>query len=227
MLAPAFIDLSHHNSIPVSLEPAREAGVFGVIHKATEGLGYVDATLEARRWLVEQAGMLWGVYHFVRPGSMAEQVQHFVDTTAPYCDVNTLYALDWEDADVSIDDAIEFMRLLTERTGHHPVLYSGHVVKEALDGVECADLNQYRLWLCQYGPEAELPPGWDSYWAWQYTENGAVPGVTPPTDLNAFDGTEAELRASWSGFVDSIEPPNPEVIVIVPPGVDVKVITRK
>ena len=42
MLKPAFIDLSHHNVIPQSLKPAKQSGIVGVIHKATEGTSYVD-----------------------------------------------------------------------------------------------------------------------------------------------------------------------------------------
>src|SRR5262245_32071305 len=77
MLKPAFIDLSHHNTIPESLQDARRSGILGVIHKATEGSSYVDSKVDARFWLARDAGMMWGVYHFVRPGDMDQQVGFF------------------------------------------------------------------------------------------------------------------------------------------------------
>lgn len=233
MLKPGFIDISHHQTIPSSLKPAKEAGIVGVIHKATEGTSYVDAKLEARWYLAKDAGLLWGAYHFVRPGSMVDQVQHFLDTIAGCSDEQTLLCLDWEDAGVSLDEAVEFMALLEQRTGRAPVLYSGHILKEALDGSADPRISQYRLWLAQYSSSPTLPPGWDQYWGWQYTDQGQVPGVAPPTDLNAYPGTVDGLIASWSGAGEDVypgpepEPAGVEILVIVPPGIDVKVITRK
>lgn len=233
MLKPAFIDLSHHNAIPSSLQPAADAGIVGVIHKCTEGISHVDDKADARWYLAKEAGLMWGLYHFVRPGSMAAQVDFFLENAAEISDENTLLALDWEDAGVSLDDAVEFMALVEQRTGRAPVLYSGHILKEALDGSADPRLSQYRLWLAQYSSSPTLPPGWDEYWGWQYTDNGSVPGVTPPTDLNAYTGSADDLISGWSGAGEDVEPgpePGPEgieILVIVPPGVDVKVITRK
>jgi GH25 family lysozyme M1 (1,4-beta-N-acetylmuramidase) len=233
VLKPGFIDLSHHNSIPSSLQAAADAGIVGVIHKCTEGTTHVDDKADARWYLAKEAGLMWGLYHFVRPGSMEAQVDFFLENAAEISDENTLLALDWEDTGVSLDDAVEFMALVEQRTGRAPVLYSGHVLKEALGGSADPRLSQYRLWLAQYASAPTLPPGWDQYWGWQYTDQGSVPGITPPTDVNAYPGSADGLIASWSGAGEDVEPgpePEPEgieILVIVPPGVDVKVITRK
>jgi lysozyme len=232
MLKPAFIDLSHWNTVPESLKPARANGIVGVVHKATEGTGSVDDKLDARYFLACDAGMLWGVYHFIRPGNIADQVTFFLDTTADVSDARTMFALDWEDSGVSLDDAVEFMQRLEDATQRAPVLYSGNVVKEALGGDPDDRINGYRLWLAQYASTPTLPPGWDSYWAWQYTDQGGVSGVQPPTDLNAFDGTVRELRRSWSGAPwtpPQPQPPQPDklvVTVIAPPGVEVRAVAE-
>ena len=42
-LLNAVIDLSHHNTV-TSFQDAKAAGILGVIHKATEGTIFVDAT---------------------------------------------------------------------------------------------------------------------------------------------------------------------------------------
>lgn len=233
MLKPAFIDISHYQTIPESLDEAAEAGILGVIHKMTEGSSYVDDKADNRRYLAQEAGLLWGLYHFVRAGDMAQQVDHFLSAAGPYSDEDTLFVLDWEVADVSLDDAIEFLDLLEQRTGRLPVLYSGHIVKDALAGGPDPRINKYPLWLCHYTTGTPvLPPGWDAYWAWQYTDQGSCPGVNSPVDLNAFDGTADQLRASWSGSDAEPIPPEPEpepdddvvVTVVVPAGVTIKVI---
>src|SRR5262249_1668473 len=132
MLKPGVIDISHHQVIPESLVPAQQAGIIGCIHKMTEGTSYIDDKAGARRYLADQAGLMWGLYHFVQPGSMSDQVDFFVNSAADIADEHTLYALDWEVNGVTLDDAVEFMQTLEQRIGRSPVLYSGHIVKEAM-----------------------------------------------------------------------------------------------
>jgi lysozyme len=229
MLKPAFIDISHHNVR--SFEEAR-ATIYGVIHKLTEGTGFVDGNVMDRYPAVRAAGLLWGLYHFVRPGDIEAQVDHFLNS-AIECEViddDTLLCLDWEDSAVTADDAVEFLRLVEQRTGHAPVLYSGHVLKEALGGHADPRLSEFRLWLAQYTEgEPDIPPGWSDFWAWQYSDSGEVPGMVPPTDVNAYRGTVAQLRAEWSGRKLAPRPePEPELAItlIVPPGVRVDVVER-
>jgi len=230
MLKPAFVDLSHHNTIPESLKDARASGILGVIHKLTEGNTFIDSDCDARYQLAKQAKMLWGVYHFVRPGDMEHQAGFFVETSIELgvADDKTLYCLDYEDKGVSADDCVKFMEIVEDMTGHEPVLYSGHVLKEELNGKADARLSKYRLWLAQYGPNAVLPPGWDTFWGWQYTESGSCPGIKSPVDLNAYIGTAKKLESDWSG---SIEQPSPskqvvKITIEAPHGVRVDVVRK-
>lgn len=225
MLKPAFVDLSHWNTIPQSLHAAADSGIVGVVHKATEGDSVVDDKLDARYLLTRDAGLRWGVYHFIRPGNVADQVAHFLDAISPYVDDATLFALDWEDRGVSTEDAIEFLERVEAITGSSPVLYTGYVCKEQLLEPD-PRINRFRLWLAQYGDEAELPPGWSKYWAWQYSDKGNVPGIDPPVDVNAYDGTVEQLNDEWAGSGATPEPEpedEVEVVVIAPPGVKVTV----
>lgn len=196
------IDLSHWNTIPESLRPAREAGVRGVIHKATEGATSVDAKYGARRYLARQAALRWGAYHFLRPGDMLDQARAFIDYAQP--DERTLLAADHEDNRVSLADLATWLDEVERLVEIRPIIYSSHVLKEQLAGSRHDRLNgdHYRLWLAQYGPEAELPPGWDSYFLWQWTQSGSIAGVTPPTDLNDYQGTTEELVKAWTGGND-------------------------
>lgn len=221
MLKPAFIDLSHHNTVPRSLLGTAASGIVGVIHKMTEGVSFTDDKVDNRYFLTRQAGMLWGLYHFIRPGRIVEQVQYFVRRSheVQVTDDETLYCLDWEDKGVSANDALTFLQTLEQMTKRPPVLYSGHVLKEDPD----PRLKAYRLWLAQYAAAPVLPQGWTKWWGWQYTEAGTVPGVQPFTDLNAYQGTADELRRDWVGA--AVEPPVSEhvVKVIAPKGVRVEV----
>ncbi len=196
-ITPRVVDLSHHNTISDSLKPAYEFGIRGVVHKATEGTGYKDKTYNARRFLAKEAGMLWGAYHFVRPGNVKKQVDVFLDYAKP--DDETLLALDHEDKGFSPEQAKEFLALLKQRTGRAPVIYTGHVIKEQLDGRIDRTLGTYRLWHAQYGTRYTINASWKDVWLWQYTESGKVPGIGGNVDVNSYAGTPEQLKHEWAG----------------------------
>lgn len=227
------IDLSHYNTIPSSLQPAKDAGVVGVIHKMTEGMGGVDAKVGARKFMADQAGLKWGLYHFLRPGNMIDQAHYFIGqaNTASVLSPGTLLAADYEDERVSLADLQQFLTTVEDITGAVPVIYSGHVLKDKGGSKNQPSLTQYRLWLAQYtsGPPT-LPYGWYKYWIWQWTDKGNVPGINPPVDCNDYQGTADELLDTWSGaFTPQPEPepapkpPTPIVRIIVPTGTKVVV----
>src|SRR5258708_18356881 len=62
----------------------RQSNTLGVIHKATEGGDYADATCAARRPQAEAAGLLWGAYHF-GTGQMSgdRQAAFFLSVSRP------------------------------------------------------------------------------------------------------------------------------------------------
>jgi lysozyme len=220
---PIVIDLSHHNVIPVSLKPAKAQGIIGVIHKASESTGFQDENVNAREWLAREAGLLFGLYHFIRPGNVSGQVDNFLDVYQRFEPKDLLIALDYEDAGVSIAECLQWMNLVEEHTSKTPIIYSGYVLKEKLGSAPDPMLNgdNYLLWLAQYGSKAELPAGWDEYWLWQYTDEGSVDGVTPPTDLNT--GDVDGVRRYWTSG-GTVPMPEKVVRVYAPPGVLVQVI---
>src|SRR5262245_65689247 len=103
MLKPGFIDISHHQVIPKSLEAAAQSGIQGVVHKVTEGTTFVDSKVGARYHLTREAGMEWGLYHFVRAGNINAQVNHFLTVSKDVSDEKTMFALDWEVTGLTIN----------------------------------------------------------------------------------------------------------------------------
>lgn len=223
------IDLSHHNTIPQSLVSAKDNGVRGVIHKATESITFVDSKVKARHYLTKSAGLLWGMYHFLRPKQIKEQGDHFLKIAEPMMDDMTLLACDYEvNGSLKIDDVEEFMEYVSERSGRSLVLYSGHTIKEAAADEPNHKLGQYRLWIAQYGASVKLPVGWTEYYLWQYTDRGSIEGISGSVDMNRFDGTLDELKESWSGRYSSAIPTDPKEIevkirITVPDGVKVSI----
>lgn len=215
-VTPRVIDISHHNEVASNgFQQVRNAGIWGVIHKATESTTYTDPTYGERRIAAKNAGLLWGAYHFVRGGSMSAQVEHFLRYAAPEND--TLLALDWEDDDVDRDDAAEFLTLVEEETGQKPAIYSGHTCKEELGSQNDTFFGSHRLWLAQYSSEPVCQVSWDEPWLWQYSGDGTgptphgVPGITTGgmdhCDMNHYGYTRDQLVSEWAGA--GIRPPIP------------------
>jgi hypothetical protein len=109
----------------------------------------------------------------------------------------TLLVCDFETAGIPLDDVLEFLELVAKQSNQQPVLYGGNVLKDLGAAAKCPRLADYRLWLAQYGPKPVLPKGYKSLWLWQYSESGTVPGIDGNVDLNAFNGSEADLKANW------------------------------
>jgi lysozyme len=224
------IDLSHYNSVS-SLVQAKNDGIVGCIHKCSEGSGWRDVMLAERYRLAKEAGLLWGLYHFMRPGSVTLQVNSFLDAAKMASDENTLFALDYEASGLKLDDVISFLQFLEQRIGRSPVLYSGHTLREALNGKPNEAISRYRLWLADYTSPADLPPGFPSYYLWQYTDSATVAGIAGHVDGSVSSMSAAELARTWAGKPDTVTPPvtppveapDVEIVVRHKPGVNVKI----
>jgi lysozyme len=199
------IDLSHHNAND-DFQRIRAAGVVGVIHKATQGTGFVDDKYAPRKPAALAAGLLWGAYHFGTGDGVDAQVSHFINTVQP--DGSFVLVLDFEKNttppmnSMSLDQAKQFLTAVEQQTGQKPVLYTGSFLTDTCGSAAIPDLAQYRVWWARYSNTPHLHATWPSFWLWQYTDgqNGqpvkSVDGVGP-CDCNTFTGDEAALRQSW------------------------------
>ena len=199
----AVIDLSHHNG-NVDLTVAKGDGITGVINKATQGCQYRDPLYQRNRTQALDTGLLWGAYHFGVSADGVEQADFFLSTVQP--DTKTLLVLDFEanvaGSSMDLTEAQAFVSRVHQETGRWPGLYGGQYLKELLGSQPDAILSNCWLWLAQYGPTAVLPPGWDKWTMWQYTDGAVGP---PPhqvagighCDRDFFNGTMADLTALW------------------------------
>lgn len=204
---PKFVDLSHYDNLQ-DVTQVKAAGILGVMNKATEGPGMVDKTFAIRRPVVLGAGMLYGAYHFLRPGNMEQQAQHFLDTIG---DPTGLALVgDWEVSSVSVAAASQWFQAMREKVGRWPICYSDSgMLMEVFGHSSHPVFSQTRLWVAAYRAQPYWPTAvWAQPWAWQFTGDGNGPqphninGITLPgskgIDINSFDGTDEELTLSWA-----------------------------
>jgi len=202
---PLVVDLSHYDRIS-SLLQAKKAGIVGVIHKATEGPGMVDTFYARRRDPVREHGVLFGAYHFLRPGSVAMQVAHFLSVVGD--DPKALLALDHEDPKVPLENAVEFLQRVYADIKRWPILYSGFLLKEQIEKHGGPpDWGPIRLWLAHYNEHPSWPNHWKQPFLWQFTGDGEgprphnIPGIviegSAGIDINSYAGTADELAKEW------------------------------
>jgi lysozyme len=214
------IDISHWQGYP-DFNAVRASGVIAMIHKCTEGTGYVDPNRVVNCRNAIAAGISVATYHWIKPGSnAAAQMKFYLDTLQPVRGERVI--IDYEENGCTLDQLIEAVKTLKADSRDLQVtVYSGHLLKQQLANSR----NEYLaantdLWLAQYTglgkeswPTGTYPEGWT---LWQYSESGKLPGITDAAvDLNRFEGKDEELLDWIRPARVEAPPPPPEVLKIV------------
>lgn len=207
IIAPVVIDISHHNEVRTGgFASMRDFGIRGIIHKATQGTGFVDKMYAPRVDAAVGAGLLWGAYHFGDSSNPSDQAVHFLNTANPGKDA--LVALDLEPngaKTMSVSQAVIFLDVVAQKLGRPAALYAGFYTLDGhMTDEQARYLGQHRLWLAAYNKAPKTPKPWTGPWLWQFSGDGrnangiVVPGVSSGVDMNAFGGSIAELEQSWA-----------------------------
>jgi lysozyme len=205
------IDLSHHNwdnGMNPDFNVALSDGCLGVIFKASQGSGYQDPTYQKTRALAENAGCLWGGYHFGTSAIVKDQVSNFIKAVGPLDGI--LPVLDFEKNEqspsqtMSAAQVVEFADRFLNRTGRQLTLYCGPYVYEVAGNKPLTKLAGFRVWWARYSTSPSLHPTWHDYWLWQYTDghNGPQPRKVAGIgycDCNYFQGSDDQLKSQWTG----------------------------
>lgn len=194
------VDLSHHNHKP-DFKRAKQSGMYGIVHKATQGTQYIDPTFSTRRGFIEDSGLKLGAYHFLSSSQPVQQAEHFLDTASQV----PLLVVDWETSNgrlPSVPVLSEFIRFIHSQ-GRSVGLYLGQA--DLIEHFEEFDeaINQCWLWVARYGKMPEIPLGrWPTWTMWQWTD-GMHNNPQPVSgfgycDRNRFNGNFAGLERLWS-----------------------------
>lgn len=192
--------------------------VVGVIHRSAIGLTK-DARYEERKKIALDRGYLWGAYHLGKRGNTIEQANLFLEMAGSG---DTLMALDLEDTSnasmMTVDEAVQFMQFIYDRTGKVPVVYANHAVTKALnEKLKSNNLfKASKLWYARFKPEVtDFPVGiWKGYFLWQFSseincsQNGTclynVPGTRFDMDVNVFFGSINQLKDQWNNKAEKV-----------------------
>lgn len=173
--------------------------------KASEGSTIKDKMF-LRHWdAANEAGVLTGAYHFFRMSTSGkQQAKFFSDIINPKRGLSLQLppVMDWEahdgnPSDNDVEQGLEFLHEVVRLTGAKPIIYTGPYFFKSLGSKALQnDLHKYALWIANYGVTCPLvPPPWQKWSFWQYTDKLIIPGYSSGVDGNYFDGTLDELKA--------------------------------
>src|ERR1700730_2016122 len=197
----------------IDLHDAWQRGVRAILHKTSEGTYKTDTLYAKRKKQALEMNFLWAGYHFLSPEDVGEQLKYFL-AIEDCSDPRVAMGFDWERTKPTTPTAAQvqdFVRRFNQAmkpryVDRYPILYSGDVVRED-PGCNAGDplLAKCPLWYQRYnaaGPIGIPTKTWSTYTLWQFDDQNRKYGGPPPdvlhgADFNAYQGTEAELRAAW------------------------------
>ncbi|WP_226001916.1 GH25 family lysozyme [Paenibacillus sp. BJ-4] len=200
------IDVSHYNG-NIDWQQVAAAGKTFAFIKATEGTKYQDNQFLVNVQGARDANILVGAYHFLNATTTdgarqeAANFARAIDSAGGRLDLPPV--LDYENnpkgltsAQIS-EVAHAFLDEMEKLTGRQPIVYTGNVFASKFDPT----FSMYKLWVARYSTTQKptAVPAWNSWWAWQYSSTGSVPGINGAVDLDEYNGTIDELRSSLAG----------------------------
>lgn len=200
------IDVSHWNGA-IDWGLVADAGVRWAYAKATESTSYSDPTFETHWAGMKGAGVLRGAYHFFHPDVDGRaQALAYLEAVGELEPGDLPPMLDWESTTavsgaVAASRAQDFIDEVRAATGRTTLVYTSPGLW-ARFGIPTS-FDAQPLWVahflyCTSGPGCcpTVPSGWTSWAAWQWSDQGRVPGIPDSeVDLDLFNGTLDELRA--------------------------------
>ena len=216
MIVPNVADFNHANE--VNFAEIKAAGIWAVILKARQGVGFGDPAYGRRRALAKQLGLLVGAYDFATGDPVAENVADFLAYAA--LDDDDMPFLDFEnntESEMSAAQAYEFLDSVAQKLGRPCAIYGGNRIREQIDPQDQKWIDMAKtapLWQCRYiasqpadnaalfAAIKPIPP-WTANFIIQYTGDGmgprphSVQGLQNGADLDVFNGTRDQLAAAW------------------------------
>jgi len=202
------IDVSEFQG-SISWAAVRQSGVRYAFIRASDGTSFPDDRFDSNWAGSKNAGVIRGAYQFFRANQdPVAQANLLLDMMGDLDESDLPPVLDVETANgvsgtVVLARARTWLEHVAAATGRTPIIYTSIGFWETLPVAN--DLADYPLWVANYGVSCpNVPSEWDSWKFWQSADNGVVPGISGPVDVNAFNGTLADLQGFIGAAKNSI-----------------------
>lgn len=192
------IDISKHNGVidwkKVALNVPKVDFAF---IKASEGQDFIDIRFVRNAEAAKKAGIKIGYYHFASLNTKdyisdaREEARDFVSTMklAPKADLPPVLDLETNKAMLNRDIVLSWIKFFLDemkKLGYPDVIIYSYTPFLDENLPKNHGLGDNKLWIAGYVParRMRIPVGWNKYWAWQFSSEGKVQGISTNTDLN-------------------------------------------
>lgn len=180
-------------------------GVHYAFVRLSDGANTRDSKFAANWAGAKAAGVIRGAYQFFRPAqSVTAQADMMIAAIGSYQPGDLPPVIDVEDDGGLAPAALaarvrQWVDRVSGALGVTPIVYTGKFFwRDEVGGP--ASFAGNPLWLAQYTSLCpDLPPPWSRWTFWQYTDSGAVAGISGAVDINRFNGSVAQLLAFAGG----------------------------
>jgi GH25 family lysozyme M1 (1,4-beta-N-acetylmuramidase) len=202
------LDVSNYQGT-INWTKVANAGYRFAFGKATEGTSYNDKTYAKNRNGSEAAGLVFGAYHFARPGGKSfalatagaiRQANHFLAVAQPQpgelppvLDLEQTGSLSKQRL---LGWALAWLDQIYARTGVEPFVYTSPLFwKRSLGDSTAAAADGTQLWVAHWTSKSKptVPAqNWDGggWRFWQWTNCASVPGIKHCSDGDRMNGTK-------------------------------------
>lgn len=186
-------DISHYH--PVDDWAAVKADCSFIISKATEGVSYVDSTLDDFISGCENYKIPYWLYAYLDEGNELAQAKFLINTcNSSVGDYFRGYVIDVEDGNSSsgVQSALEYL----EGQGGKCMIYTAYASYSTYKSVIQGRSSGTAWWEARYGKNDgsynSFYPCHDGVDLHQYTSAGSCDGISGACDLNRLTGNKAE-----------------------------------
>jgi len=210
-------------------DEVKAAGYDFCFVKASEGVSVKDKNFKNYWKDSKAAGMVRGAYHYFHSNiDPVDQANFFLSVVGELDELDTL-VIDWEakatnvSSSQNLENGLEFIYRLEKVTQKKPIIYTGpYYAKDNI--ASSVVLKEYPLWIAHYQTNCPMvPPQWDEWKFWQYTDSELVRGVGDPlkqtrVDANKFNGSLEDLKK----LIKSLSLKKSEEIIVKPEEIIIK-----
>jgi len=155
-----------------------------VFCKATEGTNLLDYRWKQNYKELREKGIPVGAYHYFKPNKSAtKQAKFFLKHYKPaQNDLPPVIDVEEEGTDpITLRNNVKlWMDIVKKRTGRQPIIYTNYFM---FDNIFETHFRNHTFWIANYSDIPERMKDKRIQY-WQYTDQGKVPGIEEPVDLN-------------------------------------------
>ena len=207
----------------IDFAEVKASGIDIVYIKSSEGTNYIDPYFRSHYEDAAVNDLNIGFYHFLTASNVqeAKAEARFFSSVVNGFDSDCRLAMDFEVFDgLSVEEinniSFAFLSEVQNLTGKEVVVYSDAF--NARETFSSSLASEYPVWVAEYGADEPEDGNWPTWFGFQYTNQGRIPGISTYVDRDFFTSDIFLSDNSTINVPDTSQPETNNNFVIVKRG---------